>query len=429
MTTNKAEQADETKVRKYGLLLVEGKTKKIFGKRGDSSRVVLVSKNDITAGDGAKHDVIEGKAELSNRITCNVFRLLKACGIPVAFKKQISPNAFEAPRCTMLPYEVVVRREAHGTYCDRNPHLPKGSIFPKLLLEFFLKTSDKSWKGVGSRETYPLLKDDPFMEFEYAEKQVKLFYPGHGSGERKTVAKGVLVGQEPFLILPLAEVFSQDNEEKLIEKMGIIARQTFLVLEKAWQLQGRKWVDFKVEFGIGPNGELLLADVIDNDSWRVVDGSGGYIDKQVYRDGGDLNTVTEKYRQVVELTSQFGLPTQQLILWRGSEKDDLKPFYESTLESLSKQLKNRVVTCSVHKQPTLAYDLLQKYVSEIPDTVIISFVGRSNGAGPTISANTTVPVITVPAGYKDFPNDIWSSLRTPSNVSVMTVLEPMNAVP
>ena len=29
---------------------------------------------------------------------------------------------------------------------------------------------------------------------------------------------------------------------------------------------------------------------------------------------------------------------------------------------------------------------------------------------------------------KDFPEDVWSSLRAPSNVPVMTVLEPSNAV-
>jgi phosphoribosylaminoimidazole carboxylase/phosphoribosylaminoimidazole-succinocarboxamide synthase len=37
-------------------------------------------------------------------------------------------------------------------------------------------------------------------------------------------------------------------------------------------------------------------------------------------------------------------------------------------------------------------------------------------------------VITVPASVKDFPEDVWSSLRGPSAVPVMTVLEPGNAV-
>ena len=87
------------------------------------------------------------------------------------------------------------------------------------------------------------------------------------------------------------------------------------------------------------------------------------------------------------------------------------------------------ITCSVHKQPVLAYKLLQQHLQEEPcDSVIIAYIGRSNGAGPVLAANSTVPVITVPAGYTEFPEDVWSSLRTPSNVPVMTVLEPANAV-
>ena len=38
-----------------------------------------------TGGDGAKHDVIPDKGALATATTCNVFRLLKACGLPVAF--------------------------------------------------------------------------------------------------------------------------------------------------------------------------------------------------------------------------------------------------------------------------------------------------------------------------------------------------------
>jgi phosphoribosylaminoimidazole carboxylase/phosphoribosylaminoimidazole-succinocarboxamide synthase len=67
-------------------------------------------------------------------------------------------------------------------------------------------------------------------------------------------------------------------------------------------------------------------------------------------------------------------------------------------------------------------------VQEIPDTVVIAYIGRSNGAGPTLSAMSAVPVITVPASIKEFPDDLWSSLRAPSAVPVMTVLEPANAV-
>ncbi len=199
-------------------------------------------------------------------------------------------------------------------------------------------------------------------------------------------------------------------------------------VEKAWQLQRRRLVDFKVEFGINSIGELLLADVIDNDSWRILDDAGNYDDKQVYRDGGDLNEVTRKYRLVSGLADRFELPKQSLIFWRGSDKDKLD-FYDD-LRALYPEavLEMPIITCSAHKQPAQAYRLLTEAVSKIPDSVIVVFVALSNGAGPMLSANVTVPVMTVPLNYRAFPDDVWSSLRTPSNVPVMTVLEPANAV-
>ena len=390
-----------------GALVTEGKTKKIYRLAGGSDLVTILSKDDITAGDGAKHDIIPDKSRLANATTCNVFRLLKACGLPVAFEQQDSATSFIAPHCVMLPYEVVVRREAHGSYLKRNPHFSKGQLFPQLIVEFFLKTKDKNWKGK------PLACDDPLLIWAEDASQIRLFNP----------AKPIQ-GQAPFLTLSGSEVFSRDEEWKMFPDMGRIARHAFLVLEKAWQLEGGTLVDFKVEFGFDPKGRLLLADVIDNDSWRVIE-NGAYIDKQAYRDGGALDDVAAKYRQVAEITSRFRLPRQQIILWRGSEKDKTDAFAEALGEFKSLMT---VVTRSVHKEPTAAAGILHRMVQEVPDSVVIAYIGRSNGAGPTLSALSTVPVITVPASVKEFPDDVWSSLRAPSNVPVMTVLEPANAV-
>ncbi|MBX9825761.1 MAG: AIR carboxylase family protein [Xanthobacteraceae bacterium] len=398
--------AGHPKALSLGALVTEGKTKKIYRIVG-SDLVSVVAKDDITAGDGAKHDIIPDKGALATATTCNVFRLLKACGIPVAFEEQNSATSFIAPPCTMLPYEVVVRREAHGSALKRSPHFSKGQLFPKLVVEFYLKTKDKSWKGK------PLVADDPYMEYEDGGAHIKLFNP----------AKPIL-GSEPFLVLDTADVFSRPNEYKFFPEMRKIARQAFLALEKAWALEGGRLVDYKVEFGFDVHGRLLLADVIDNDSWRVIE-NGAYIDKQVYRDGGALDTVAAKYKQVAETTAHFRLPSQRIILWRGSETDKTEPFADA-LGDLKEMM--TVVTCSIHKEPVAGYNKLAHLIQEVPDSVVIANIGRSNGAGPVLSAQSTIPVITVPASARDFPEDVWSSLRAPSKVPVMTVLEPANAV-
>jgi len=390
-----------------GAFVTEGKTKTIHMLKDGSDLVTVVSKDDITAGDGAKHDIIPDKGRLANATTSNVFRLLKACGLPVAFVEQDGPTSFIAPKCQMLPYEVVVRREAHGSYLKRNPQLAKGQLFPHALTEFYLKTKDKNWKGK------PLVADDPFMAFSDDGKEIKLFNPAKP-----------LQGQEPFLVLATSEVYSHADESKWFPEMRRIARQAFLALERAWQLEGGRLVDLKVEFGFDAKGTLLLADVIDNDSWRVIEG-GAYIDKQVYRDGGALDDVAAKYRHVAEITGHFHVPRQRIILWRGSEKDKPDAFFDALGEL--KDLMT-VVTCSIHKEPVNGAAIFNRLIQEIPDTVVIANIGRSNGAGPVLSAMSTVPVITVPASVKDFPDDVWSSLRAPSAVPVMTVLEPANAV-
>ena len=402
-------RAAERLTTKYslGALVAEGKTKKIRHIAGHSDLVALVSKDDITAGDGAKHDVIPDKGRHATATTCNVFRLLKACDLPVAFAEQDSATSFIAPKCSMLPYEVVARREAHGSYLKRNPHFSKGLLFPRLIVEFFLKTKDRNWKGKS------LICDDPLLIYTDGDSQIRLFNPAKP-----------MQGQEPFLILSASEVFATSEEWKIFPEMQRIARHAFLVLEKAWQLEGGTLVDLKVEFGFDNKGRLLLADVIDNDSWRVIE-NGSYIDKQVYRDGGPLDEVAEKYRFVADVTNRFRLPRQQIIFWRGSENDRTEAFSEA-LGGLADLM--RVVTCSVHKEPVAAASILYRMVQEVPDSVVIAYIGRSNGVGPTLSAMSAIPVITVPASFKEFPDDAWSSLRAPSNVPVMTVLEPANAV-
>lgn len=384
-------------------IVAEGKTK-IIRTHDEPALVVIESKDTITAGDGAKRDIILGKAQLANDTACNVFRLLQASKIPCAFVRQLDEKCFLAKKCTMIPYEVVVRREAHGSYLKRHPELSKGHLFSQLKVEFFLKTNDKKWKG----QDLPV--DDPLVEIDGASAH--LLRPDQPQ-----------VGQKPFLTL---QDFPLKDNPELFNAMCEQARRIFLILEKAWQQAGSRLVDFKIEFGFDSDGNLILADVIDNDSWRVVH-QGSYIDKQVYRDGGDLNTVTQLYRQVRDTTATFTLPKQQIIIWRASESDPIDGLKKVLDNYAHDQLHITYITKSLHKDPVRGALLLAKKLQEIPDSVVIVVVGRSNGAGPLLTNFSTVPVITVPANWEKFPEDVWSSLRMPSDMPLLTILDQQNA--
>ena len=265
-----------------GHKLAEGKTKIVWSVEEDDHLCVLESKDDITAGDGAKHDVMGGKAALANQTTCNVFELLKQKGVPLAYHCQLDETSFLAERCEMLPWEVVGRRKAWGSYLKRYPEVAKGHRFDPVLVEFFLKTSGKNFEG------YPLPEDDPFVVIG-SHGLVSLYNP-----------KLSMTAQEPFLVLGEVRgaLFHTSSMARLTSRI-------FEILEQAWASVGGDLIDFKLEFGQNVQGHVCLADVIDNDSWRVLDESGEHMDKQAYRDGANLDDVTAKYRHAAALTEQF----------------------------------------------------------------------------------------------------------------------------
>ncbi len=380
----------------FGEIIAEGKTKIVRSYPEDPTLAIFESKNDITAGNKARHDLIAGKAEVAARTTCNVFRLLADCGLPLAFREQLDPRCFLGELCQMIPYEVVVRREAHGSYLKRYPYLEKGSVFPTLIVEFFLKTSNQNWMGI------PIPKDDPFIQF--TASGAELFLP-HVPMEN----------QQPFMTL---SDFPLKDQPLLFEQMALIAKQAFLVLEKAWQLENGRLVDFKVEFGFNAFGELRLADVIDNDSWRVIQNKQ-YVDKQVYRDGGTVDEVFALYQHVSRMTDRFKLPSQQIILWRGSESDDLAPFVQQLEPFFNHSLKSAQVASPVDKNPAESWLILYEKIREIPDSVAIACLDKDDGIGFSVLANAPIPIIAIPTEWDQFHEEGWP---------FMTVSEPQNAV-
>src|SRR5881227_3171476 len=96
----------------YGPLLAEGKTKYIYAYPDDDTLVYMVSKDQITAGDGTRRNELAGKAHWSTITTANVFHLLNEESIATAFVKQIDDVTLLVRHCKMLPIEQVMRRIA-----------------------------------------------------------------------------------------------------------------------------------------------------------------------------------------------------------------------------------------------------------------------------------------------------------------------------
>ena len=103
-------------------LVTEGKTKKLWGVKGDDNLLIVENKADITAfDDPSKTKQIETKPKYATTTTCRVFELLQKAGIPVAYKEQVSATEFLAPKVEMIPLECVVRRLAVGSFLKRRP--------------------------------------------------------------------------------------------------------------------------------------------------------------------------------------------------------------------------------------------------------------------------------------------------------------------
>jgi 5-(carboxyamino)imidazole ribonucleotide mutase len=81
---------------------------------------------------------------------------------------------------------------------------------------------------------------------------------------------------------------------------------------------------------------------------------------------------------------------------------------------------------SAHKVPLKVMDIIKEYEND--EVVFITVAGRSNALSGFVDANTTRPVISSPPyGDKFAGNDLYSSVRMPSGVCPMLVLEPEEA--
>lgn len=267
-------------------VVAEGKTKIV--EEAGNGEVFVRSKDDITAGDGAKHDVLDGKAAASTRTTGNVFRLLERNGVPTHFVNRVDDVTFRARDVEMIPLELVARRYATGSFRDRFPDLADGTVLEELVFETFEKDD---------------ANHDPLLELDFEAGVLRRHVPNNKAAEAigPDVRAGDLISEEP-----LGESRYAHVSPELIASLRRLTASAFEVIEDAWKQQGGVYIDFKIECGFDrETGDLLVADVIDSDSGRLCFGEVD-MSKQSYRDGtATLPEIKKKFDEVAALTDRF----------------------------------------------------------------------------------------------------------------------------
>lgn len=227
--------------------LYEGKAKILYS-TDDSEVLLTVYKDDATAFNAQKRGQIQGKGEINCQITAALFDWLAKEGIPTHYLDCPEPNRMRVKAVTIVPVEVVVRNIAAGSLC-RQTGLPEGRVLERPLVEYYYKSDE-----LGD----PLLTRD------------RLFLLDLVSAERLSEIEA------------MARKINQ-NLQGFFDKCQITL------------------VDFKLEFGIDRQGNLLLADEISPDTCRLWDRNQSdpqsrVMDKDRFRK--DLGRIEDAYQEV-----------------------------------------------------------------------------------------------------------------------------------
>lgn len=230
-------------------LLNEGKTKKVYQTNKDE-KLLLEFKDDLTAGNGEKHDIMEGKGKSNARVSSRLMQYLEENGVKTHFLGFVKPRHNLVKKLDMIPLECVGRNYAYGSLLRRVPLFEEGDRITPPVVEFFYKSDELG---------------DPFMNVSH---------------------------------INALDILSLDDAKKIqtiTAKVGKLLRDFF-------DKRGLLLVDFKIEFGHDANGELYIGDEINADAIRLWDkkaweqqGEIRMFDKQVYREGESLEEVKNVY--------------------------------------------------------------------------------------------------------------------------------------
>lgn len=233
-------------------LLTEGKTKKIYQIESHQG-VLLEFKDDLTAGNGEKHDLMDGKGRINAKISAHLMKYLEKKGVETHFLEFVDPRHHLVRKLDMIPLECVGRNLVFGSLPHRVPMFEEGESLQPPVVEFFYKSDELG---------------DPFLNLSHI------------------VSLGIL-------------------SQKKARKVQEVTTKVGTLLKKFFEVRNLLLVDYKLEFGYDPNGSLLIGDEINGDSIRVWDKEKWeeedkirMLDKQVYRTGRPLEEVKRAYNEL-----------------------------------------------------------------------------------------------------------------------------------
>ncbi|SET25604.1 phosphoribosylaminoimidazolesuccinocarboxamide synthase [Oceanicella actignis] len=233
-------------------LVYEGKAKILY-EGPEPGTLIQHFKDDATAFNAEKRDVIEGKGVLNNRISEHIMSGLNSIGVPTHFIKRLNMREQLVRACEIIPLEVVVRNVAAGSLSKRLG-IEEGTALPRPIIEFYYK-DDK----LGD----PMVTEEHILAFNWASQQ----------------------DVDDIIALAL-----RVNDFLAGMMLGV----------------GIRLVDFKIECGRIYEGDfqrIVVADEISPDSCRLWDlRTGRKLDKDVFR--RDLGSLTDAY---AEVASRLGI--------------------------------------------------------------------------------------------------------------------------
>lgn len=229
-------------------MIYEGKAKILY-EGPEPNTIVQYFKDDATAFNAEKKDVIDGKGVLNNMISERFMTGLSEVGIQTHFIKRLNMREQLVRSVEVVPLEVVVRNVAAGSMSKRLG-IKEGTPLSRPIVEFYYKDDD-----LGD----PLVTEDQITAMQWASSREL--------DDMITIALRV-----------------NDFMSGMMHGVGI------------------KLIDFKIEIGRDYDGDyhrLIVADEISPDSCRLWDiETGRKLDKDVFRE--DLGDLADAYTEVAK---------------------------------------------------------------------------------------------------------------------------------